>query len=529
MELRFQEIPGYAFGAQQPSVLLKFKKESAPNAGLENALKHIVTALDHPLEPNLFEVVDGANHIASEQSLCVSTIAAFNSYVGDIRLTKIKVFQQDDEIVYAMPTLSLDLSKHSLALLQHIFQNKINDKKELFNLITHQLLKARNHLPSGTNAKYFIKAAGEMRIPFHILDRRHIIYGYGAGSSVFNSTITERDSSIGVSIAKSKTLSNLFLQRCGFPVAKQEIVTSLDDAIKFAESVGYPVVIKPEREDQGRGVYPNLKNEKQLITSFKRCSADFKSVIAEKHVKGDVYRVNMFSGKIVQIFKKTFAYVIGDGAASIEDLIKIENVRRSSIVSLSTIHPIKLDQKTIEVLDNQGFCLADVPKSGKKIYTTFLPNSHYGSLAKDAQAQICKENVQLLCNASKTLALDCVGFDFISEDVSVPWFKNGAIICEANAQPQILPEKDDFHARLILDRTFQIKININVVDRLSSQLQSLFNKGEHEIVLEITVDRLIKFGCPAQYYDEINFQNGIPAGKKDYVLRMLSSIRPINK
>jgi D-alanine-D-alanine ligase-like ATP-grasp enzyme len=527
MELRFQEIPGYAFGAQQPSILLKFKATSKAKTGLENALDDIIQTLNHPIEPDILEFLDHTIPIPNDVRLCVSAILAFNSYVGDIRLTKVKVFKHSDEIVCAVPTLSLALTKHSLAVLNHIFQTKITKTSESFSLIKQQLLKAKNHLPSGTNAKYFLKAAGELRIPFHILDRRHIIYGYGAGSSIFNSSITERDSSIGVSISKSKVLANRFLQKCGFPVADQKIVTTVQEAIDFASSVGYPVVIKPEREDQGRGVYPNLQNENQLITSFKRCSAKFKQIIAEKHIHGDMYRINMFSGNISQLHRKKFAYVRGDGSKTIEELIQIENTRRLSIVSCVTVHPIKLDQLTIDVLSQQGYTPFDRPKAGEKVYTSFLPHSYYGSLSEDARYKICTENLELLSDVSKTLALGCVGFDFISKDISIPWFENGAVICEVNAQPQITPDIGQFHSKLICDRTHAISIKLEVVQKVSTRLGSLFNKGQDKIELEVAVEDLIQFGSPVQYYDEIKFQDEISKEKKDYVLQMLSSIKPL--
>jgi cyanophycin synthetase len=170
----------------------------------------------------------------------------------------------------------------------------------------------RSLLPAGTNAGNFIAAAAERKIPFKIFNRKHIIFGYGSGSRIFNSSLTDEESVIGVQLAKSKVDTNRLLKMSGIPVAEQARVRNIDDAIRFAEKFGYPVVLKPEAEEQGRGVFPNIVHKAELKDCWRLLSnSSYKSVLIEKHVPGDVYRINTVDGEVVRVVKRDAPVVVG--------------------------------------------------------------------------------------------------------------------------------------------------------------------------------------------------------------------------
>ena len=52
-------------------------------------------------------------------------------------------------------------------------------------------------------------------------------------------------------------------------------------------------------------------------------------------------------------------------------------------------------------------------------------------------SQVHPDNLLLARRAAALLRLDLAGIDLISPDIGQAWHRNGAVICEANAQPQL--------------------------------------------------------------------------------------------
>ena len=69
-------------------------------------------------------------------------------------------------------------------------------------------------------------------------------------------------------------------------MAEQARVNTVEEAVSFAEKIGYPVVLKPEAEEQGRGVFANIIDKTELKQCFDNASANYKSLILEKFIKG---------------------------------------------------------------------------------------------------------------------------------------------------------------------------------------------------------------------------------------------------
>ena len=59
-------------------------------------------------------------------------------------------------------------------------------------------------------------------------------------------------------------LTTRLLHETGIPVPRSATVRSEDEAVRAANRIGYPVVIKPLDGNHGRGVCINLKNEAEV-------------------------------------------------------------------------------------------------------------------------------------------------------------------------------------------------------------------------------------------------------------------------
>ena len=80
--------------------------------------------------------------------------------------------------------------------------------------------------------------------------------------------MTSETSSIAVDIASDKDLTTRLLGAAGLPVPKQESVRTADQAVRAAERIGYPVVVKPLDGNHGRGVCLDLQDEADVREAF---------------------------------------------------------------------------------------------------------------------------------------------------------------------------------------------------------------------------------------------------------------------
>ena len=90
---------------------------------------------------------------------------------------------------------------------------------------------------------------------------------------------------------------------------------TVDDAVRLANRIGYPVVLKPLDGNHGRGVMLDLRNDDDVRTAFDVAKAESRGglVIVETFVTGRDYRCLVIDGKIAAIAERVPAHVIGDG------------------------------------------------------------------------------------------------------------------------------------------------------------------------------------------------------------------------
>ena len=75
---------------------------------------------------------------------------------------------------------------------------------------------------------------------------------------------------IAVDISSDKELTNQILADVGLPVPRQYSVYREESALKAANRLGFPVVVKPYNANHGRGVSIGLTTDDQVKKLFSR-------------------------------------------------------------------------------------------------------------------------------------------------------------------------------------------------------------------------------------------------------------------
>ncbi|MDK2992793.1 MAG: cyanophycin synthetase [Clostridiales bacterium] len=291
----------------------------------------------------------------------------------------------------------------------------------------------------GPSTQALVNAARESDIPImRIGDGSILQLGYGKYQKRIEATITENTSCIAVDIACDKMITKSILADIGIPVPIGQSCLDVDEAVSIAESIGYPVVVKPKGGNQGKGVWLELNNPEAVKQAFKSASLFDQEIIVEKYIKGRDYRVLVVGDKVIAVSEKIPPYVIGDGHHTIIELVNMINSdERRGDDHERPLTKIKIDEQVTSYLHKNGLNIDSIPQSGQKVYLRVNGNLSTGGIAIDRTDKIHPYNADLALRAARIIGLDVAGIDITALDIDVPLDGvNGAII-EINAAPGI--------------------------------------------------------------------------------------------
>ena len=265
--------------------------------------------------------------------------------------------------------------------------------------------------------------------------------GWGCHAELLDSSFTGRTSNIAARLARNKNQTSQVLHAAGVPVPPTSLVSNWLGAQKMAQTLGWPVVVKPSNQDQGDGVVPGIRDEAALQRAF-NAAAKFSpgAVIVEKHVEGDDHRMLVVGGKLLMATRRVPGGVTGDGVSTVPQLIAQINAdprrgtgKRHLLISLS------LDEEALACLGDQGIKAGQVLAKGRVVRLRRTANISTGGTALDVTAQVHPDNRIVAERAARLIGLDIAGVDFLCPDISRSWREVGGAVCEVNAQPGFRP------------------------------------------------------------------------------------------
>lgn len=290
------------------------------------------------------------------------------------------------------------------------------------------------------NRFHLIRAANELAIPVRDLGSGLIGLGSAKSMRLLNDTITDATPSIGVGLARRKVAAAAMLRRAGLPAAAHFRVDTEQEAIRAAEVLKYPVVVKPGDLDQGVGVAAGLRDERTLREAFRHARRQSSDILIEKHYEGQDYRLTVLNGRVVKIMQRVAGSVTGDGKSSIARLVSQtqQSPRMRKFARTHGKMPLELDEEALGMLRERKLTPDSVPSPGAIIVLRRQANiSTGGEQIGLPIEQAHPDNLELAIRAARQLRLDIAGVDLIAPDIATSWRKSEAIICEVNAQPQI--------------------------------------------------------------------------------------------
>ncbi len=242
------------------------------------------------------------------------------------------------------------------------------------------------------------------------------------------------------SIGDNKYLTKKLLYDNGVQVPRGEKFladASNIEITKFAQELGYPVVLKPAKAAQGKGVIANIDNEQFLLESLQYVRDDlgYHDVILEKYVTGKEYRVYVMNDEVIAVLNRVPANIIGDGQHTIKELIKRKNKARKKNPRLFSCL-INVDFEVKNMVKKAGYTFDDVPLKGEKIFLREKSNITSGGDSIDVTDDFPEEIKKMAIKALKLIPdFPHGGVDMIV-DLNRPLDK-AAYVIELTPVPQI--------------------------------------------------------------------------------------------
>ena len=289
----------------------------------------------------------------------------------------------------------------------------------------------------GPSTGSLVHAAEDRGIPWIRLNRQSLVqFGHGRYQQRIQATTTTRTSNIAVELASDKEETNTILRDLGLPVPKQKLVRRPQDAVRAAERIGFPVVLKPLSGNHGRGVSINLKTPDEVEAAFEKAREHGRNVIVESFLEGYDHRLLVVNGKLVAAAKRMPGHVVGDGKNTIELLVDtINEDPRRGVGHEKVLTRLEFDHQAERLLQKVGYDRSTVPKKGEIVFLRSTANLSTGGTAIDVTDVIHPDNREMAERTIKAIGLDIGGVDFLTKDITESYREAGGGICEVNAGP----------------------------------------------------------------------------------------------
>ena len=264
--------------------------------------------------------------------------------------------------------------------------------------------------------------------------------GHGANALTMSSSFTSWTSTIANSYAKNKLQTAQILRSHQLPVTPSVNIKTTEEAIKAAERLGWPVVVKPVAADQGQGVVTGIRDKTALIKAAAAAQKFNTGVMVEKHIEGNDHRILVVNGRMLAAARRVPGGVTGDGKNTIRSLLQTLNANPlRGTARRSILMHVQLDDEAKGCLKEIGLTPDDIPETGRFVPLRWTANISTGGTAEDVTDRVHPDNRIIAERAARLIGLNVSGIDLICPDISKSIHDTGGTICEVNGQPGFRP------------------------------------------------------------------------------------------
>ncbi|HCZ48615.1 MULTISPECIES: N-acetylglutaminylglutamine synthetase [Gammaproteobacteria] len=300
-------------------------------------------------------------------------------------------------------------------------------------------------------ARIIVDEAARRGIGVNVIDAEggYFELTYGGRSVLCRESLSELTSAVAMSVCDDKLASNRFLRRAGLRLPQQCVAGAARQNRAFLERHG-PLVVKPARGEQGRGITVDVRDAAALTRAVRVARRYCDTVLLEELVPGDDLRVVVIDFEVVAAAVRRPPQVFGTGQATVRELI--EKLSRRRLAASAGESHIPLDDETARCVRLAGYELDQVLPSGVSLQVRKTANLHTGGTLHDVTDSLHPTLADAAVQAARALNIPVVGLDFL---VTAP-DRPEHVIIEANERPGLANHEPQPTAQRFVDLLFPI-------------------------------------------------------------------------
>ena len=236
--------------------------------------------------------------------------------------------------------------------------------------------------------------------------------------------LVQLDDSVSLQLAADKPLAHRLLAEAGLPVPEhvEFDVRDVEAPLEFLRAGG-PCVVKPARGTAvGAGVTGGVTNTSSFLRARLLAARWDSQLLIERQLDGDVHRLLILDGELIDTVRRLRPTVVGDGRSSVRKLIDLENTRRREALGAEGLSLLRIDLDTAMALRAQGLTLGSVPADGERVTVKTVANQN--RLEDNEQVAVRAEIADKAISAAEVVGLRLAGVDML-----------GGTVLEVNGTP----------------------------------------------------------------------------------------------
>lgn len=289
----------------------------------------------------------------------------------------------------------------------------------------------------GPSTQAIFDEAAKRNIPLKLIPGSSLLtLGQGVYQKKMWATVSSQTSAIGIDITSNKDLTKKILEENYIPTPEGLIIYNLHDLNSAILQLKFPLVIKPLNSNHGKGITTNIKTREQAEAAFHFATNYGRAVIIERFIKGKDYRFLVINYKVVAVAERTSAFIVGNGVATIQQLIEQINADpRRGHGHANLLTRIEIDEVTLNVLKDSQLTPESILPAGQMQFLKYTANISSGGTASDLTDKVHKNNMAMAERIARLVNMDICGIDIIAKDIKKPLTAENGSVLEVNASP----------------------------------------------------------------------------------------------
>jgi len=336
-----------------------------------------------------------------------------------------------------LPYQEEEVGRRALALALDVLAAARAGRALDLGAASQELRKLNQSIRLGPSTGAIVRAAEARGIPSRRLtDGSLVLLGHGSRARRIWAAETDRTSAIAESIAQDKELTKSMLAAVGVPVPEGRSVESAEEAWEAAQAIGLPVVVKPRKGNQGRGVSTGLRTREAVLAAYDFARLQEDEILVERQVEGHDFRLLIIGGRLISAARRVPPSVTGDGQHTIQELVDLENRNpKRGEDHATSLSKLRLDEIGREMLASQGLAVDSVPAAGQVVPLRRNANLSTGGSAIDVTDHVHPLVAERAIDAAAMVGLDVAGIDVITTRIDLPLDVTRGAVVEVNAAP----------------------------------------------------------------------------------------------